>query len=182
MDIESVNAHNNWNIVFLPIVFTMNIYLLLDWSTSFEMLFVAVFLIYLVLDFVWICVKPCCVMTPGIILMHHVVTIMGVTMIPYMDNELKSVICLASLVEINTWIRLVRNVVDNKYILNILFLVSWVIIRLIIGPMVHMMIYKRFVSDMSKMNLILLVTSIVLNGLTIMWTGQLVQKYMKKEI
>ena len=181
LNVEESIIHNNWNLIWLPIVFTVNIYLLCNWNTDNLSVFIIVFLTYLVLDFAWIFVKPYCVATPNIILGHHLVTIAGVLVIPYVDDELKWFICLSSLVEINTWIRLVRNTVKNKlvHVFNALFLISWIIIRLLIGPYIHYMIYKRFINNMSYVNITLFITSTVLNGLSFSWTLQIIQNIKK---
>lgn len=179
-DINWSNKHNTWNLIWLPIVIIINIILLLNWTPFVETVFTNTFITYLSLDYVWLLIKPCSVSSPEVILFHHCVTIAGIATIPYVDQDMKYIIVLASLVEICTWMRLLKNVYKNTIIFHILFLISWVIIRLIIGPICLMLVYKRTINDFTKINILLLFVAFVLNVLSVIWTFQLIKVIKKR--
>ncbi len=182
LNIDWSNKHDIWNIIWLPIVFCTNIYLLFNWNINIELYFISIFLLYLVSDFIWLIIKPYSVVNPNIIYFHHLISIIGTIIIPQLDYELKYLICLATLTEINTWIRLIRNRTSGKLniILDLLFLVSWIIIRLVIGPYVSSIIFKRCLIEYNKINVTLFIVSCLLNILTLLWTYQLINGIINK--
>ena len=186
-NIEWSNYHDMWNIIWLPIVFSTNIYLLFNLNIYSEEIFVNVFLLYLVLDMLWLIVKSCSVVNPRLICAHHIVSIIGVILIPYLDYDTKYMICLATLTEINTWIRLIRNKTTGyiNFTLDILFIISWIVIRCVIGPMISVKIYYMCNNIVYST---IFVVSVLLNALTAYWTILLfeavknkIEKYYKKE-
>ena len=179
-DIYWSDKHDIWNIIWLPLVFLTNIYLLAVWNQTAETAFVTVFLLYLVLDFIWLLVKPCSVSTPKIMLLHHCVTILGVSFIPYLDNEMKYIICLATLVEFNTWVRLLKKLANNHIYLDITFVVSWFFLRCLIGPYIQLIIAKKCYNEFNTVNATIFAVGLVLNGLSVKWTFDLVAVIRKR--
>lgn len=176
-DIEWSNRHDKWNIVWLPIVFLTNIYMLFNWTPLNEQFFIIIFLLYLITDLIWLIIKPCSVANPAVIYLHHMVSIIGVIIIPQLDEELRHIIFISTLTEINTWVRLIRNNTTGyiNFALDILFLLSWLIIRCIIGPYISILIWNKWNKHNNDTYKIMFNTSIVLNTLTAVWTYQLVR-------
>ncbi len=179
-DIVWSNRHDIWNIIWLPIIVIININLLATWSTFIEYLFTYVFLLYLGTDFIWLLIKPSSVTSPKVILFHHIVTIIGISTIPYVDHEMKKIICTASLVELNTWIRLLKNLYKEYILFDMLFIISWIVIRCIIGPLMLVTIAQRCEKDMSWINIMLTLISLILNCLSVIWTFTLVKTIKKR--
>ena len=182
LNLEWNYRHDIWNVVWLPIVFGLNLYfLLVDFSEPTERLFVSVFLLYLILDFIWIWVKPCSVSAPKTILGHHIVSIIGVALIPYINNAVKYAICSTTLVEMNTWFRMLKKVLPNyTFELDILFIVSWVIIRCLLGPYVQFILWLECKNTYNMINNTLFLVGLILNGLSVKWTFDLIDNVKKR--
>ncbi len=187
-NLELSNKHDIWNILWLPIVFQINLYyLFVDYSKEIENIFVNVFLIYLTLDFIWIILKPCSVSAPKIILLHHIVTISGVALIPSVSGNIKYVICLTTLVEINTWIRILKHFI-TKYIsksfllsiLDTIFITSWILLRCILGPYVQFLLGMECYYNINFINLSLYFIGLVLNTLSLKWSYNILTHYYQK--
>lgn len=176
------NRHDIWNVIWLPIVFGCNLYfLLIDWGKEMEIVFINVFLVYLILDFIWIWLKPGSVSSPKIILAHHVVTILGVSFIPTVNETVKCAICSASLVEINTWLRISKKFIKEYHLqIDILFVVSWVIIRCLLGPYVQLLLLSECRKNINTANAALFLSGFVLNSLSVKWTFDLVEVMKKR--
>jgi hypothetical protein len=184
-NLEWSHKHDRWNILSLPVVFGANLYyLLVDDGKEAEWAFVIWFLEYLVLDFVWIAFKPCSVSAPNLMLMHHVVTIAGVALIPSVNGTVKHAICLTSLVEINTWIRMLKKILWCQFELDMLFLLSWIVIRCMLGPYVQILLWKDCWHNLNSINGTLFLVGVVLNGLSVKWSYDLAmvvkQRYCKE--
>ncbi len=183
-NIEWSNNHDLWNIILLPIVFITNIYLLFNWCSHNLDVFCFIFKTYLVLDLIWLILLPQSVMNPKIIYFHHFISIMGVIVIPRLSLELSNIICLTTLTEINTWIRLIRNRTTDfcNLILDLLFVITWFIIRVMIGPYVFIVICKTCFIEPNTINILLVFISFGLNVLTAIWTYQLFKNLKHKAI
>lgn len=73
VDPEALRTHDLANIIVLALVLVLNLVALVGYYRWF---FVVVFSLYMVADFLWVWVKPECVPSPGIVLPHHIATLM----------------------------------------------------------------------------------------------------------
>lgn len=176
-----VARHDLWNVIWLPIVFMTNLYVLYLNPNADELPFVKVFVIYLILDFIYIFVKPESVSNPKVILLHHIVSIVGACLIPMANDEVKRAICTATLVEINTWFRMLKRFLQEYTLyLDILFLISWAIIRLYLGPYVQVLLAKECLKSVGPINVMLFSMGLILNALSVQWTIDLIKVTKKR--
>lgn len=180
-DLLWCKRHDIWNIVWLPIVFGLNANFLLQWNLYNETLFVWVFVTYLILDLFWILIKPCSVSAPITIVLHHLVTISGALLIPYTTETVKTAICMASMVELNTWFRMLKKIFKQyETVLDVLFIISWILIRCIIGPYVQYILTLECFYCCTFANILLVLCGAFLNGLSVMWTAELLVVVRKR--
>jgi hypothetical protein len=192
--------HDIYNLICLPVIIALNLYVLIYNYTNSLDSFAYFFLGYLIVDFVWITLFPCSVSSPKIILIHHFITILGVGLIPYLDLGTQNIILLGSLVETNTLIRIVRKYFRDNIFLNILFYTTWFAIRCILGPILLFSIginiydycnYQYYFNNQyyfnynckkykCYLNLLLFSIGLILNLLNLKWTIDLVNASWKK--
>lgn len=160
------DLHDFFNLICLVPVVVLNIMnwnwdILLDlnskktmeqaWTGEWFPLFYAITIGYFVADLIWVLMVPHCVKSPGVILQHHVATLIYL-IIPYrfpVDGWLMGS-CLS--VEVNTWLLIARRVFNKQgfgpwvlnissfsiriKIISILFYVTWFSIRCFIYPII----------------------------------------------
>jgi len=96
------------------------------------------FLLYMIVDCVWVFVVPGCTKTnPWEIIWHHILVIIFCSL-SYFEPQLAWHQCMLLLAEINTMFLLLRRNIDYKGIsfklINFLFYITWVLLRLILFP------------------------------------------------
>jgi hypothetical protein len=82
MDIVWLKRHDYWNLILLPPVVIANFIFLFN-STNllyFNIQFYT-FLLYIILDFIFISIIPSCVGDPKSIIYHHILCIIGIYLI-----------------------------------------------------------------------------------------------------
>ena len=153
LDLKWVRYHDYWNIILLPIVLIFNVwYCLYPNEETYSKQFV-VFLAYIVADALFILIKPDCVGLPRPILVHHVAVIIGWIAVTQLEHG-KWFVSACVIVEINTWFKFLKRYCPDNFMLrtivDILFLTSWVGIRLMLYPyMLFIGIRMYYVPDES---------------------------------
>lgn len=185
-DIEWSYKHDIYNLICLPIIISLNIFTLFNYNNYIINYFITFFLGYLIIDFGWIIMLPCSVSSPKIILFHHFITILGIGTLPFLHQNSQMIILLGSLVEVNTFVRIVRKSFRNNLFLNILFYFTWFGIRCILGPILLFLIGQNIFNNHKyknleyNLNILLCFVGFILNVLNIKWTIDLLDGGWKK--
>lgn len=121
------DLHDFFNLVSLVPVVVLNVInwnwdVLLDrdgrktmqqaWTGEWFPLFFAVTVGYFVADLIWVATVPRCVKSPGVIVQHHVATLLYLT-IPYRFPEEGWLMGACLSVEVNTWLLIARRVFNK---------------------------------------------------------------------
>lgn len=185
-DINWSHKHDIYNLIYLPIIVLINLYVIFNHNVDTIKYFMIFFLGYLLIDFTWILLVPSSVSSPNIILLHHIVTVLGIILIPYLDKNTQYIILLGSLVETNTLVRIIRKFYRENLFLNILFYSTWFLIRCVLGPILLFYIINNICDNYNKknilfyQNILLLCVGLILNILNIKWTFELYNGGWKK--
>jgi hypothetical protein len=90
------------------------------------------FVAYLIIDTVWVIVRPRSVPAPVMIVLHHIVSLLGWSM-PVLTGApyLRKWTTLAMMVEANTFFLILRRNVSGRvnFVLDYFFLLTWVVFR-----------------------------------------------------
>jgi hypothetical protein len=148
------------------------------------------FAVYMVIDTLWVYSMPhvaAAGATP--IIIHHILTLIYI-MVPFYIPQFHWHTGVVLLVETNTFLlTLRRNVVAESLlfqIINILFLITWILMRLVLFPCLCVFFYfewHRYSADVGTFaNLFVLglVMQILLTGMGLKWTYDLAGKYFPK--
>lgn len=152
----------NWDILLDPYSKqTMQMAWTGDWFPSFY----AITIGYFVADLIWVWLVPHCVKSPGVIVQHHIATLLYLT-IPYMYPEDGWLMGSCLSVEINTWLLIARRVFNKQGIgpwiiklscvsiriklISILFYVTWIGIRCYIYPSIMTVLWSLWYSQWMK--------------------------------
>mmetsp|Transcript_45196 Transcript_45196/g.96158 ORF Transcript_45196/g.96158 Transcript_45196/m.96158 type:complete len:325 (+) Transcript_45196:349-1323(+) len=127
-----------------------------SWTGEWFPLFYAVTVGYFTADLIWVVLVPQCVKSPGIIIQHHLATLLYLVL-PYQFPELGWLMGACLSVEVNTWLLIARRVFNKQgfepYVINvslfsiriklisILFYVTWFVIRCYIYPCILMVVW-----------------------------------------
>eukprot|EP00970_Alexandrium_tamarense_P004945 scaffold808_cov196-Alexandrium_tamarense.AAC.82 len=175
------DLHDFFNLVALVPVVVLNIMnwnwdILLDmdskktmqqaWTGDYFSLFFAVVVGYFVADLIWVKVVPTCVKSPGVIVQHHVATLIYL-IIPFRfpDTCWLMGVCLS--VEVNTWLLIARRVFNKQgfgpwviglppffsiriKMISILFYVTWISIRCILYPIIMKVLWQNWMECYTK--------------------------------
>lgn len=195
--------HDIWNLVWLPIIYISNVNLLINYTYYNETIFICIFVTYIILDFLWIYTLPFSVKTPEIILLHHMLCYIGLLYLYYLpivnfslvlikDNmtlleiinllNIKYVIYIATLTEGTTFLRILRNRTTGIVYttLDIMFIMSWIIIRLFVGPMITIILLINVLKKYNGILCMLSILSTLLNCMSFYWTYQLFDSTKKQ--
>lgn len=175
-DLDWSLFHDKFNLVVLPILISCNIFYLVCRANEILALFTTLFSLYLLVDFFWIFFLPQSVASPLVILFHHLVSLVGVISIPFMSPEIVEIVLIGTLVEINTFIRVVRKSFRDSKVVDLLFYISWFAIRCLIGPWLLVKMIVKASSEQGFLNWILLIVAFTLNALNAKWTFELLFK------
>lgn len=200
---SAVKPHDYWNILALAVLICIDVYYL-SMSTSMEDIgtprlgashlgvfnvFYALFMLYLVVDTIWIIVIPNCTVTDRMpIIVHHVLT--GVyAMIPAADSQFSWHMAVVLLVEINTlFLTWKRNVSKDSllhFLLNLAFYLTWVGMRLIGFPILVVFLYYEWqrytILKGTPFNCVLLapIFQALVTALSFKWTYDMARKMLK---
>lgn len=132
-----------------------------DWFPSFY----AITIGYFIADLIWVYLVPHCVKSPGVIVQHHIATLLYL-IIPYVHREEGWLMGSCLSVEINTWLLIARRVFNKQGIgpwvinlscvsiriklISILFYVTWIGIRCYIYPTILMVLWSAWFSEWTK--------------------------------
>ena len=123
--------HDIFNMAALPLVFGPNVLYLLDFGNErFYYLQYTIFLIYIVVDTIWLTLRPKSVPKASTILWHHYLCIAGWNIPIFAEFEYAKWVSLGVLVEINTFLLISRRNVPRTWIHEFLFYATWLGIRL----------------------------------------------------
>lgn len=176
------NRHDIFNLIAIPfIILTNSLYLFHshDWYwTEFWCFF-----IYIVVDTLWLIIKPRSVVSPNAIIAHHAVCIIG-WMLPALNNQIYADwVSYGLLVEINTWFLIARRTWKDISFFSICFYICWFLLRLIMYPVVlyqfTRFIYENYRSSVQTVHysaFIQWVFMLALTGLNYKWTIDMLLK------
>lgn len=133
VDDQELRRHDKFNLCTLPIIIFFSLATIFHDPQLKPILFY-VFLGYIVVDTIWLIIKPQSVASPNFIIGHHFVTA-AAWIFAYVDGDnLWEWGLIGPLVEINTWFLLARRTFGRSPIIESLFYTSWVGLRLIVYP------------------------------------------------
>lgn len=165
-----LKIHDYFNLAFLSILVVANcIYLALatevsnvgtenlgDQHNYLSNIILISFVLYLLVDIIWVILIPKCVASnPQAILIHHCACLLMVA-IPFIERQFSWHLSVCLLVEINTlFLTLRRNLPLNtlpQTICNIAFYASWVLLRLIMMPLLVAFFYSEYIRYSQYLN------------------------------
>ena len=176
-------AHDMFNLVCLPLVLLPNVLYVFDLgSERYFMLQYVVFLTYMIVDSIWLIIKPNSVPKVETILYHHLITAIGWNFPVVGDMEYRRVIALGPLVEFNTFFMILRRNVGHHWLVEFFFYLTWIVIRLgvyhyallsIIWKYYHLShVYATYINT----GLLVLLFLLFLNYLNLKWSIDLYNK------
>lgn len=135
--------HDYFNIISLPfIIITDWIYLINPYLLEFDLLFY-LFTIYMLVDLIWLLLKPKSVGSPGSIMFHHVISVSGWSIV-YFQPRLTLIARLSLLVECNTWLNILKRYYKTDFIYKC-FYVTWFLFRVILYPVLTYFLYNEMI-------------------------------------
>ena len=135
--------HDYFNIISLPfIIITDWIYLINPYLLEFDLLFY-LFTIYMIVDLIWLLLKPKSVGSPGSIMFHHVISVLGWSTV-YFQPRLTLIARLSLLVECNTWLNILKRYYKTDFIYKC-FYVTWFLFRVILYPVLTYFLYNEMI-------------------------------------
>ena len=179
--------HDLFNLLTLPFICGVNLlYLTTNALYISDMLLwlqFYLFALYLILDTVWVVVRPQSVSSPSTIISHHIVCLIGWIVPQMSDVYLSRWTSLGLVVEINTFFLIARRYFHRPLFLQIMFYTTWILFRVIMFPIVLYYFSFKYVEysvsshhgDGNYFNtgLFVLVTMIFLNILNFKWSWDL---------
>jgi len=179
-DDEDVIRHDFFNLIALVPVVVLNVLnwnwdMLLDphskttmqqaWTGEWFPPFYAITIGYFVADLIWVLLVPHCVKSPGVIIQHHVATLLYL-IIPYRYPEDGWLMGACLSVEVNTWLLIARRVFNKQgfgpwvinlscvsiriKLISIMFYVTWFFIRCYIYPLIMTVLFSLLLADVEK--------------------------------
>lgn len=170
--------HDYFNLFALPLVCLCSLnYLAFDSSTYYFQYFV--FFFYMVFDLIWLMLIPQSVASPLVIIAHHIICMLGWN-IPIMYNlKYSKLFAVGVLVEFNTWLLIARRNFKESYILNFLFYITWVLIRVMAFPLLmlaQLIQYYKYTTKAQNEDLAVLIIMMLINCLNAKWSLDLLLK------
>jgi hypothetical protein len=178
--------HDEFNLFALPLICIINC-LYLQYQGIFSILNFIIFLLYIIIDIIWLVLKPESVQSPSTIIYHHIICIFG-WFIPIFEPDFSMWISMALLVEINTFFLIAKRFFNHNAILTVLFWFSWVLFRVIMYPLLVYFFYKELLSyyDTHKSKFIIgligFILLLILTSLNAKWSVDLVNKFLFRYI
>ena len=132
------------------------------WTDEWFGLFYTIVIGYFIADLVWVMVVPKCVKSPGVIVQHHIATILYL-LIPYKYPEVRWLMGACLSVEVNTWLLIARRVFNKQgfppwvinlppffsirvKLISIFFYVTWVSIRCFLYPIIMKILWTSWLT------------------------------------
>lgn len=167
----------------------------------FEMFFWTTFS-YFVVDVLWVIIMPICVKSPGVIMQHHVSTLLYL-MIPRFYPEYGWLMGACMCVEVNTWLIIARRVFNKSgkvaftlnaqiaggsmeiKLISVAFYITWILIRLVIYPALFVVVclqYKERSERVGSYINVLMVApflQLIFCGLNFKWSYDLLLSKMR---
>ena len=119
------------------------------WIDDYFPLFFAVTVGYFLADLLWVSLEPSCVKSPAVIVQHHIVTLIYLSL-PYQHEDTHWLMGACMSVEVNTWLLIARRVFNKQglrpWVINlgfssirikfisVMFYITWVVIRCYVYP------------------------------------------------
>jgi hypothetical protein len=182
LDIKWVVRHDWFNMVVLPVVSVCNVlYLMYPEEEFYFWLMFKSFLAYITVDAVFVTVKPNCVGSPGIIQVHHFITIFG-WCLQLVDERMRMWSAMALLVELNTWFKISKRYLKGYMLVDALFYLSWFVLRVVMYPYLCIATGRYFVQRWTIVGSVMdpslphFLLCIVLTCMNIKWTWDLTSK------
>lgn len=167
-----------------------------SWTGDWFNAFFTVTMAYFFLDLLWIVLQPSCVKSPGIILQHHLATILYV-LIPLYHKPVRYCMGACLTVEVNTWFLIARRVFNKQgfppwtfkitgwwslrvKVISIFFYLTWISIRCILYPALLVLFYQHWRDHTRQMGtwINILLPSVPLHAcfclLNLKWTYELI--------
>lgn len=179
-----VRSHDIFNLVAIAGLNYMNImYLAGRMDTN---LLLRMTLLYFLADMAYVGLFPRCVKSPEVILCHHVAS-MSLIMLPYHNPNYVWALSYCMLVEINTWLLIAKRTISvGRVLLDVLFYVTWVLLRNVWYPYLVWLFAKEYLKVSSEtgtyFNWFIMAAPLQagLTGLNFHWTFSLLRKHGNK--
>ncbi|KAL9190631.1 hypothetical protein ACHAXT_000337 [Thalassiosira profunda] len=165
------------------------------WTGEWFPLFFAVTVGYFLADLLWVCIVPHCVKSPGVIVQHHIATLLYL-IIPYRFEEEGWLMGACLSVEVNTWLLIARRVFNKQgfgpwvwefgsfslriKLISVLFYITWVAIRCFFYPTILQLLWTLWLEQWRRTGVVFytrysvaLVLHSVFNTLNAKWTFDL---------
>lgn len=155
------------------------------------------FLIYFSADTIWIYLYPKSVKSPWVIYIHHLFSLVGLSLVPVQVSKMVSTLVF---IEINTWLLICRRLFNNGYLeeykylntlgrvvntdiklVSILFYISWIYYRLIVMPQLFYSMLMITFQSQSLVNIGVCVIQGILTLMGIKWSKDLLMSKINKQ-
>jgi len=191
--------HDLFNMIALPIVYGATQYYHLQDDESFFYVQFFVFISYLILDTIWLLIKPDSVASIKSVLPHHFICLMGWNLneinkyyllykgLPSPGPKYDRFISIGALVELNTFLLVLRRNTHYNAIVEFFFYATWVYIRCFLYPRGLINVTSEFISVLYNRKQFLCIEFFVvllffpLNVLNLKWTVDLITRSFSKE-
>lgn len=175
--------HDYFNLFALPAVIYTSLQFIYHGSIEYLWVYVMVMSVYIFVDTIWVLVIPKCVASPITISLHHVVVLVGLVTLLYLEATVARRCGCGGLIEINTFFLIARRNFRDVTVLNVIFYITWIPIRCIMGPWLSYTLLQDILnfddSLYSHQFIALVVMSIILLFLNLLngqWTYDLFKK------
>lgn len=170
------------------------------WTGEWFDLFFWTTVSYFVADLIWVLLVPKCVKSPAVIIQHHIVTLIYMT-VPYYNSKTHWCMGACLSVEINTWFLIARRVfnkqgfppwiIDLSFVsirlkfISIGFYVTWFSIRVFLYPRMFVYFLKVYLQTTKRegtyisIDLVPLVLQSIFCILNFKWTFDLIMSKMR---
>lgn len=190
--------HDRYNLVTLPIVALATIMYQSQTDEALYYYQYTIFFIYLLIDTLWLLLKPDSVASVSTVLPHHFVCLIGWNLteinklyslynnLPIHDAKYDRFISTGAFVEVNTFLLILRRNVSYNPVLELSFYVSWFYIRCFMYPRSFISILNDYITVITNQNqylcieLFIILFFIPLNLLNLKWTVDLIARYFQK--
>eukprot|EP01040_Poterioochromonas_malhamensis_P001084 gene1084-1149_t len=173
------SRHDIFNLLVLPLVIGANCLYLFESYDWYWIQFWSFFL-YILVDTLWLIIKPRSVVSPCAIIAHHIVCIIGWVLPALYDQIYADWVSYGLLVEVNTWFLIARRTWKDVAFFGFCFYLCWFTLRLIMYPVIlyrfSKLIYEKGFSEVHYTAFIQWVFMVALTSLNYKWTLDMVIK------
>ena len=129
-------AHHRFNLVYIGLIAAWTTYNWLSLQHCQDLAPYVLFVsLYYVLDSIFIIVWPESVGAPITIVLHHVMSLFATFGLAYNFCWVRYVMVETTLVDVNTWLLIVRQFLKSKHVIvEIAFFITWISIRILLYP------------------------------------------------